>query len=70
MMNYGASQKTEPRGFLSEATKAPIPRRLNSKLRFNFFAEGNIAMKPLSDQIKMRVPFSVSVSCRKRQNHS
>ncbi len=33
--------KEEPRGFLSEATKAPKPREAGSNRRFNFFAESN-----------------------------
>ncbi len=36
----------EPRGFLSEATKAPRPRELSSRLPFNFFAECNKSSPP------------------------
>ncbi len=39
--SYRAPHKNEPRGFQSEATKAPKPRNSTSKLQLNFFAETN-----------------------------
>ncbi len=48
--------KIEPRDFLSETTKTPKPRELSSKLRFNFFAEGNksyrLVNNPLQDDFR------------------